>query len=219
MRLRLLLAAFAAILGLAGCEHPPAPFDPARRGPFFKPVNYVGDPRLPLDMRRVVLLPIHGAPYADNETCELLDPIVAEALERQMRFEVVPFTRDECSDSYGVPDLDSTAALPPDFLATIGRKYGAQGVLFVDLTAYAAYRPLAIGFRAKLADVRSGRLVWSFDQLFSTSNSAVANSVRRYYLGGDRQDLPFDPTLDSLTSPAQFAAYVADAAFRTIPFP
>jgi hypothetical protein len=97
--------------------------------------------------------------------------------------------------------------------------YGAQAVIFVDLTSYAPYRPLAIGFRSKLAAVSNGRLIWSFDELFTTTNSSVANSLRRYYIGGDRQGEPFDPTGDNLTSPRRFAAYVADTAFHTIPAP
>ncbi|MGH7996796.1 MAG: hypothetical protein ACREFX_10630 [Opitutaceae bacterium] len=213
-----LATAALGILGLAACQHI-APTNPARRGPFFKPVNYVSDQRLPYGTRRVVLLPIHGAPYADFETCEQLDPIIAEALVRQMRFEVVPLTRAECTRTFGFQDIDSTAQLPPHFLKILGTKFDAQAVLFVDLTAYAPYRPLAIGFRAKLANVADQRILWAFDQLYTTNNSAVANSLRHYYLGGDRQGMPFDSTTESLISPSQFAAYVADTTFRTLPVP
>jgi hypothetical protein len=218
MRAVLALTLIAAGLGLAGCEHPSA-VDSARIGPFFKPINFAGDARLPLGFRRVVLLPIHADPYAGYDTAEMLDPVIAEALVKEQRFEVVPLSRADCARSFGTPDIDSTSALPHDFLTILGQKFGAQGVLFVDLTAYAPYRPLAIGFRSKLAAVASGRIIWSFDELFSTNNSAVANSVRRYYLGGDRQSEPFDPSPDNLTSPRRFAGYVADAAFRTMPTP
>lgn len=209
----------AVLMATAGCiTHPPIT-DSARTGPFFKPVNYVGDPQLPVSLRRVVLLPVHGAPFADGATCELLDPVVAEALGRQMRFEVVSLTRDECARSFGVYDLDSTSALPAGFLDSLAREFGAQGVMFVDLTAYRPYRPMAIGFRAKLALVNGPRIVWTFDQVFSTENSAVANSLRHFYIGGDRQGLPFDETPDTLTSPTRFAEYVAYTAFHTLPPP
>jgi hypothetical protein len=78
---------------------------------------------------------------------------------------------------------------------------------------------LAVGFRAKLASIADRRILWSMDQVFTTNNSAVANAVRHYYIGGDRQGLPFDPTADSLISPMQFMAYVANTAFSTLPQP
>jgi hypothetical protein len=217
MRSTLGLVLLAAALGAAGCSTHPAPTDPARRGPFFTPRNFVGEVRLPASIRRVALLPIHGGEIAPPEGVEPLDPVFSSALERQMRFEVVLVSRDECMKSFGTPDVASVAALPREILADLGRKYGADAIMFVDLTAYQPYRPLTLGIRAKLAMVSDRRIVWSLDELFTTADPAVANSVRRYYVDNELGRMPFDLTPGALQSPSRFAAYAADATFRTLP--
>src|SRR5580700_1411909 len=192
------LPIFFGALGLAlaagGCASKPEVTDPARRGPVFIPRNYAGDPRLPQSVQRVLLLPVHGGDAADPDSAESLDSIFAIALERQMRFEVVTMSRDECLRYFGAPDLGSTDALPHDLLRVLGDKYAADAVVFVDITAYRAYRPLTLGVRAKLAAVSSHHLIWAFDQVFSASDPTVANGARRYYLASEGGPVPYDPT-------------------------
>jgi hypothetical protein len=89
--------------------------------------------------------------------------------------------------------------------------------MFVDLTAYDAYRPLALGIRAKLATVADRRLIWSFDEVFTCLNPAVTNGLKRFYLQSGEKGSPFDLSSDALDSPNQFAAYAADCACATRP--
>jgi hypothetical protein len=206
----------AVALLAAGCSHPPVT-DPSRRGPFFTPKNYIGEKELPDSIHRVVLLPVHAGDFAPPEEAEALDTVFVTALERQMRFEVVTLSRVECQASYGTPDISSAAALPHDFLQDLGRKYGADAVMFVDITAYQPYRPILLGIRAKLSLVSDHRLVWSFDQIFSASDPAIDNAVRRYYLDNGGGPMPLDMTTAALQSPTRFGAYAADAAFKTLP--
>lgn len=213
-----LAAALAGAALFPGCANQRAAvLDPAHFGPFFIPQNFGGDPRLPGTLRRVLLLPVHGGAFASEETSESLDPIFAEALGRQMRFEVVTLPRQECEKSFGVSDISSTEPLPAEFLASLGSKYAAQAVLFVDLTAYEAYRPMTLGLRAKLASVDDRRLIWNFDQIFSTSDPTVVNSVRRHYQKNELGPVPFDLSVNALRSPGRFAAYAAETAFKTLP--
>lgn len=210
------LVALALILGVAGCESAPSALDPAWRGPFFTPANVARDDRLPADMRRVVLLPVCVGALAPVETATALDAALFAALQRQQRFEVVALTRAECRRLFGAEEFSSTAALPHGFLDKIARTCAADGIVFTDLTVFRAYRPLALGLRAKLATAAEVRLVWSFDELFPADDPAVANSARHYCLQGDRP-APFDLSTTALQSPARFAAYAADAMFATLP--
>jgi hypothetical protein len=107
--------------------------------------------------------------------------------------------------------------LPANFMAVLRREYEADAVLLVDVTVFRAYRPLAIGFRAKLAMVQDVRLVWTFDNLFSAADAAVANSARQNYLKGAPRDIPADQSPMVLQSPSRFAAYAAEAMFATLP--
>lgn len=204
-----------ALALLAGCAEP-AFYDPARTGPFFVPPNVAGEPTLG-GLRRVVLLPICGGAFAPEETLATLDPLLAAALQAENRFEVVTLSRAECRRKFHAAEFSSAAALPHDLLETIRRDWAAEAVLFVDLTGYRAYRPLSLGLRAKLATVDGSRLVWSFDNVFSAEDPAVANAARRHHLGSDRGGVPTDLSSGALQSPARFAGYAAAAMFATLP--
>jgi hypothetical protein len=207
---------FLAIATLfAGCMEPSV-IDPARGGPFFTPQNHAGEPSLG-GMRRVVLLPVAGGSVAPEETSASLDRVMVSALQRQNRFEVVVLTREDCQRKFRVPELSSTAALPHDFMETLKRDFAADGVIFVDITVFRGYRPLALGLRGKLASLDGKRLVWTFDNVFSADEPAVANSARHFYLGSDRGGVPIDLTPGVLQSPVRFAGYVAAAMFATLP--
>jgi len=202
-------------LGLAGCTQIPLE-DPVRYGPFFQPRNVVGEAALG-GLRRVVLLPVYAGTLASEETAAALDPIVAAALQRENRFEVVMLSRREALQRFQATAVDSAGALPPDFFPVLRREFAAEAVLFVDLTVHRAYRPLALGWRAKLAVLDGRRVIWAFDNVFSADDPTVANAARRHYLQADRGGIPADPTAAALQSPGRFAGYAAAAMFATLP--
>lgn len=205
-----------AILLLSGCLHPSA-VDSARVGPFYTPVNVQAEPQLPANIRRVVLLPLAGGSIANAESTAALQPVIVAELQKQNRFEIVTLTRDELLQRYRATEIPSTAALPHDFMERIRAEFAADAVMFVDLTVYKPYRPISLGVRAKLATVEDVRLLWSFDNVFSADNPAVANSARRHFIDADRGKIPADLTPAVLQSPTQFAGYVAAAMFATLP--
>ncbi len=216
-RLALSVSLATAALVFSGCGTT-APNDPARIGPFYTPRNFAGDPQLPADMRRVVLLPIYGGSVANPESTGALDPVFVTELQKQNRFEIVVLSREDCLHRYRMPEISSTAALPHNFMAGLRRDYAADGVMFVDVTAFKAYRPLVLGVRAKLASITGDtRLVWTFDNMFSAADPAVANSARRHFLSSDPRGVPADLSKATLQSPAKFASYVAATAFSTLP--
>jgi hypothetical protein len=211
----------AAACGLAGCAGAPAARtsapEHAKPAASFLPTNFVGERSLPSALLRVLVLPVHGGQFVPPETCEYLDPIFSTALEQQERFEVVTLSRDECGKSFGAPDIASTDSLPADFLSRLGTEYGAQGVMFVDITAFDPYRPLTLGIRAKLAAVADRHLIWSFDDVFCCLNPGVVGGLRRYYSKNSQPGAPVDLSSDDLVSPRRFALYAADTAFETLP--
>lgn len=211
----LILASGAALAALlAGCVHP-APTDAARRGPFFTPANHSGDVFL-AGLRRVVVLPLWSGTTAPPESAAALDEVLLKALQDANRFEVVALSRDECRRRFRTEALSSAAALPHDLLATLRREYAADAVLFLDLTVFGPYKPLALGFRAKLAAIDGSRLIWSFDNVFAADEPTVANAARHHFLDRDRS-VPADLTPGVLQSPSRFAAYAAAAMFATLP--
>jgi hypothetical protein len=211
---RLLFSVACATL-LAGCADV-AFVDPLRQGPFFTPTNFVGEPSLG-GIRRVVLLPVCGGDLAPVEAVAAFDTVFASALQRENRFEVVRLTRDECQRKFRASEFSSSAALPHNFLRTLREEFAVDAVLFVDLTAFNAYRPLSLGLRGKLAAIDGSRLVWTFDNVFSADDPAVANSARRHFQGSDQGGVPADLSPGVLQSPSRFAGYAAAAMFATLP--
>ena len=207
-----------AVAVLGGCNSVPSMLEEAglEQGPYYAPVNFRGEARLPDDVHRVAVLPVHGGTVAQVETAAAMDAVLLTALQQQTRFEVVVVTRDECRRLFGAYDFSSVGALPHGFLEKLAEHYAVDAVLFTDLTVYKAYRPLALGFRAKLAGVRDMRLVWAFDEVFSADDPRLRNSVRHYYRRSDRA-APSDPMSTNLQSPARFGAVAADLMFRTLP--
>lgn len=202
---------------LGGCLSGPTLEDPLRVGPFFAPHNFAGDQALPAGIRRVLVLPIYGGNLTEPEAIRALDPVLLNALQHQQRFEVVTVSREECALRFGAAEFSSAGALPRGFLEQISHAYAADAVLFVDLTVYQPYRPLAVGFRAKLATVQDVRLVWTFDEIFSAADPAVINSVRRFHLQDRHTTPPVDLSTAALQSPSRFTAYAADTMFATLP--
>jgi hypothetical protein len=210
-----LLVAVAALAFLSSCMEP-AINDPARVGPFFQPRNVSKDPTLG-GIRRVVLLPVYGGEVVAEESVAELDAIFHQALQQQNRFEVVTLSRDDCRRHFGATAFSSAGALPHDFLGKINRLFAADAVVFVDVTVYRAYHPLALGIRSKLAMINGERLVWTFDNVFSADNVLVSSSARHFYLESEHQNVPGDLTPSVLQSPNRFAAYVAYTTFATLP--
>jgi hypothetical protein len=199
---------------LAGCAHP-SRIDPARTGAFFTPPNHSGDASLG-GIRRVVVLPIWAGEGTPPESAAALDPIFLTALQQEKRFEVVTLSREDCRRRFRSESLCSAAALPADLFPILQREFAAEAVLFVDITSYSAYRPLALGLRSKLALIDGSRLIWTFDNIFSPEAPMAANSTWRFVWDGDR-GVPADLTRSALQSPSKFAAYAAGSMFATLP--
>lgn len=204
----------AALALSAGCMHPAAN-DPARVGPFFTPSNHSGDPSLG-GIRRVVVLPLWVGEGTKPEAAAELDPVFLTALQHEKRFEIVTLSREESRRRFRAEAISSAAALPADLFPTLQREYAADAVLFVDLTTYEPYKPITLGLRGKLAAIDGSRLIWTFDNVFSSESPGAANSARRFFLDRDRS-VPADMTRTALQSPSRFAAYAAATMFATLP--
>jgi hypothetical protein len=191
--------------------------DQAQEKEYFIPVNFNGERQLPAGLRRVLVLPVYGGRVAGVESAQTLDDVLLSALQKTARFEVVTLSRTECQRRFSRPEFSSSSELPNGFLTELGRAYGAEAVLFVDLTLYEPYRPLAVGFRAKLAVIQDVRIIWTFDESFSTADRAVVNSAQRFSRKGSAAKVPVDMTVGTLQSPRRFAAYAAEAMFDTLP--
>lgn len=211
------IVGFLLAFGLVcGCSHVPKVSVDWRGGPFFTPTNFEGAPLMPGDVRRVAVLPLAGVESLTPESVAALEQALQAALLGEGRFEIVPISPDFVQAVAGKPAVHSGDILPPALFDRIAREQGADAVLFVDITLYRPYSPLALGVRAKLARCDGMRtILWAFDTLFDARDPAVANSARRHATGG--RDAVVDVGPAALQSPGRFAAYVFSDTFATLP--
>jgi len=210
---------FALSGSFVGCQTAPLQTSLLQRD--FRPDNvYAYPPKLPLDFQRVAVLPLAAETALGDlpEGCEALTPVLWEQLVKTRKFEAVAVNADKLRSRTGRAAWTGTENLPPDFFAFLRREYGCDAVLFAELTAYHAYAPLAVGWRLKLVDARSGQIIWAAEEQFDATRPAIAQAARHFgqhqpvfQLAGDESNWV------ALNSPRQFGRYSAAALLETLP--
>lgn len=189
----------------------------ARPGPVvFHPTNYMATGPLPSSIRRVGVMPMHSEQWRASDL-DAIEAAFSAQLGKTARFEIVGIDRSEVRDRFGRDSFSSAAALPAELLPRLAADYGVDAILFLDLTHYAPYQPIAMGVRSKLVPTQAAGVLWSFDGVFDSARADVANAAGAFQLAESRQGYPVDNTAGILLSPARFAKYVAAATFDTIP--
>ena len=168
------------------------------------------------DIQRVIILPtFHVSDQGPD--LRLLDTIFTIELNKTLLFEVVPVARDQLKMLFGQEHFASVNSLPPTLFDTLKSSYGAQAVIFTDLTHYDPYRPIAIGLRCKLADLNTGNVLWAFDQIFDAGDPRVAQGAMHYFEQLNSNRYPLNRAESILQSPQRFSRFVAFATFQTLP--
>jgi hypothetical protein len=204
-----------------------------------KPLNvFVSSPTLPPDLKRVLVLPLAcGQSVGDvSGGCQMLDPVLRAALVKTGKFEVVatdPETLRSCTGQLG---WTGEEALPVNFFDSLKRVYGCDAVLFCELTTFRPNAPLAIGWRLKLADAKTGKILWAADEIFDAGNKSVARDAEQFEKAQQPHhgifygaysflawcvDTPTRSALDDqwnvLHSPRYFGEYSAEKLVKTLP--
>ncbi len=202
--------------GLGGCQSTPTVSVDWNGGPFFTPTNYSGLAEMPAEVRRVAVMPLAGMEGFPPESLAALESAMRSALLAEARFEIAPVSGELVRAVSGRPTLGSTDLLPENLIERIRREVGADAVLFVDITQYRPYAPLALGVRIKLASCdRPPAIFWAFDTLYDARVPEVANAARRHTIGG--RPGVIDSGASALQSPSRFAAYAFADAFAVLP--
>jgi hypothetical protein len=191
--------------------------------PEFRPDNYFVHPaKLPVSLQRVAILPLAAENAGGDlpEGCAALTPVLWEQLVKTRKFEVVAVDAAKLRSRTGQVNWTGAENLPPDFFAFLRREYGCEAVLFTELTTYRAYAPLAIGWRLKLVDARTGQILWAAEELFDVTQPGVSRAAQRF--GQPRPRLPELPFFHqenwlAVNSPRRFGAYSAAALLETLP--
>ena len=216
---------FAMCAAIGGCQSAPPHASLFEQN--FRPDNiFVYPPKLSLNLQRVAVLPIAAETAGSDlpEGCQTLTPVLWEQLVKTKKFEVVAVDAATLRSRTGQVNWTGGENLPPYFLAFLRRvlaflrrEYGCDGVLFAELTAYRAYAPLAVGWRLKLVDARSGQIVWSVDELFDAARPGVFRAAQRIERPGFVMPFFHDENWVAVNSPQRFGRYSAAIVLETLP--
>lgn len=160
-----------------GSAHTNVPKDPGSA------VNiFISSFQLPEDVKRVVMLPpandVFNGPLSD--ACQMLDPVLQAELIKAGRFEVVAAEPETLRNCTGRLSWTGEEALPTNFFDSLKQFYGCDAVLFCHLTVFRSSPPLAIGWRLKLVDIKTGKIIWAADQIYDANNPDVAKAAKQY---------------------------------------
>ena len=185
-------------------------------GEAFVPTNFYQKGPMPPSVRRVALLPLYSGEW-DHIDLTGLQRAFASELGKHDQFEVVPVSPERVHRIFGVDQITSVEPIAADEFEALVQDYGADAILFTDLTAYHPYRPIVMGVRCKLVESDSVDILWSFDTVFDSGNPSVSTAARRYHLDESAPPYPLQNSSSILQSPLRYTKYVADAVFATLP--
>lgn len=199
---------------------------------------FVSSSQLPVELKRVVMLPLacdkFSGPLADG--CQMLSPVLQAELIKTAKFEVVMSDPETLRNCTGRMSWTGEEVLPANFFDSLKQFYGCDAVLFCELTTFRASPPMAIGWRLKLADVKTGKIIWAADEIYDANNPDVAKAAQQY----EKQRQPhqsfvyhvysflawcintptrsvLDDQWNILHSPRYFARFSADQLLKTLP--
>lgn len=186
----------------------------------FQPDNIFAAPaKLSAKILRVAVLPLAAENNVGDlpEGCAALTPVVWEQAVKSKRFEAVAVNADKLRAATGRAAWTGMEVLPADFYDSLRREYGCDAVLFGEVTAFRAYAPLAVGWRFKLVDLHTGRIIWAADEIFDAADKKVARAAQRF--AHPKPRIPFMESDDwaVLNSPLRFGSYSAAALLETLP--
>jgi hypothetical protein len=182
----------------------------------FIPKNLYPIERLPAYFNRVVVLPCY---YADGDSpvLDYVDEVFHQELSQERIFETLQLSSEQMKEQFGVERVASNLPLPENFLRRLEDLTGANGVLFVDIDSYRAYRPLSLGVRSKLVDLKTGEFMWAIDETFDSGHANVIAGTQLFQNKAQVRALSTKTVGSVMHSPRIFAKYVASTCFSTMP--
>jgi len=182
----------------------------------YTPLNLYPVERLPKYFNRVAVLPCHHND-SSSSVLNFSDEIFLQELSQARLFEPVPISPDQCMKLFGKRRIGSTESIPDNFFNLLTERYGVNGVLFIDLHSFTPYRPISLGVRAKLVDIKSGEFMWAIDETIDGGDVSVVVAANQFQRTKHLQAVSQKTSGSILQSPRLFTKFVAAQMFSTLP--
>tara|TARA_B100000212_G_scaffold342288_1_gene328651 strand:+ start:3033 stop:3686 length:654 start_codon:yes stop_codon:yes gene_type:complete len=215
MKAHLFIILLFGVLAFSSCRKFEQEKVLARAEPF-APTNLYPVERLPTYFNRVVVLPCYHAD-PDSPLLDYIDNVFHQELAQERIFETIRMSTNQMRKLFGLERISSSSDLPENFLRTLEEQTGANGVLFLDLDSYRPYRPMSLGVRAKLVDLKSGEFMWAIDETFDAGHAGVIVGASMFQEKAQVRALSSKTSGSVLHSPRVFSKYIASTVFSTLP--
>ncbi len=215
MKAHLFIILLFGVLAFSSCRKFEQEKVLARAEPF-APTNLYPVERLPTYFNRVVVLPCYHAD-PDSPLLDYIDNVFHQELAQERIFETIRISTNQMRKLFGLERISSSSDLPENFLRTLEEQTGANGVLFLDLDSYRPYRPMSLGVRAKLVDLKSGEFMWAIDETFDAGHAGVIVGASMFQEKAQVRALSSKTSGSVLHSPRVFSKYIASTVFSTLP--
>ena len=183
--------------------------------------------RWPAGMRRLAVFPIYSTRPID-QTQRDMDGIFRAELSKVVKYEIVQVSRTDMASLIDREAVSSSEIIPSSVMAMLRQKYGADAVLFTDFTLFRPYRPIAIGVRSKIVDVKTMDILWMADGILDSAEPDVSNLATSFSESGLQMRYISDKIPKGkqreqgsgnqiiLQSPRLYAGFVAHEAFSSL---
>ncbi len=213
--LKYIISCFLILLACTSCRT----FEQEKivaRAEAFVPTNLYPIERLPAYFNRVVVLPCY---HEDDRSpvLDYIDDVFNQELSQERIFETFRMSAFEMKKAFGKERVSSSSDLPENFLRKIEEMTNANGVLFVDIHSFRPFRPISLGIRAKLVDIKTGEFMWAIDETFDAGHGSVIVGSRIFQEKSQVRALSGKTSGSVLQSPRIFAKYAASTLFSTLP--
>lgn len=166
---------------------------------------------------RVGIMPITSRASVWQGTLDAICESFCSELFKQLKFEAIKISNDELLALFGKTNFVANDIFPNHFFSSIKQSSDVDAVLFIDITHYEPYKPVAIGVKCKLISTESAKILWAVDELFDSGIPSVQTGISEYVAKNKCENtfFSFDDTF--VYSPLKFSYYVAHEIFNKLP--
>jgi hypothetical protein len=140
-----------------------------------------------------------------------------DEFNKQNVAELVSISPEELRALTGTGSWAAEDKLPLDFFKRLSQATGCDAVLFSSLTAYRAFPPLRIGWKARLVDCAESHTWWAVDDVFDAGSASVVSGAEGYARANFNLPNPLSQDSGILHSPRRFGQYAAHTLAATLP--
>jgi hypothetical protein len=164
-------------------------------------------------IHRTLLLPFEYDVDREAIIDEVTEAFAVE-LRKLGRFEVVlP------ADGRGTTAINqgiwSRGMVDVDTILALRNQYGADAIIFGNITHYRPYEPMLLGVKVGMFSTDSGLVVWSADGVYDSNENEVAEQVKQYFESTHQKNALYGWRL-ILLSMRRYSQFVANQITKTL---